>query len=365
MKPTQQQVQTKIIDTIYDNDFRGIIKSSVRSGKTRILLNAVLKHNTSSSPRILVLYPNVDIKTSWIKEVEIIGFPFEIVYCTFVSMKKVAQESWDYIIFDEAHLIPEEHKLPIAGQLARDNKHVVFASGTYTATTLADIRIHTQMRLIVDYSTDDAIEDNLIIDFNVIVHQYQLDSTKQRRFGKIRKYWSTDVKECERLTKAVETLHGDKKILASLSRMRFINTNGTLVDRIVEWINNNPNERFILFTENEDFGKKINLPMFNSKSKDDTCLKDFQAQKINQLCLIKKGSAGITYPKLNSILISSINSNGETLEQMIGRALLKDTEVANIHVFVSDKKFQLNWLESALCNIKKEKITWIYHGFLL
>jgi hypothetical protein len=147
-----------------------------------------------------------------------------------------------------------------------------------------------------------------------------------------------------------------QRALAALTRMRFINTNESLVSAIRMWIKDNPNERFIMFTDNEAFGTRFNLPMFNSKSKDDVVLKQFQSGEIDQLCLIKKGSAGVTYPNLRSILITSINSNGETLEQMLGRALLTDTERANIHVFVSDKDFQSKWLESALLNIEKYRI---------
>jgi len=47
------------------------------------------------------------------------------------------------------------------------------------------------------------------------------------------------------------------------------------------------------------------------------------------------------------------------LEQMLGRSLLVDTEHSDIHIFVTDKQFQLNWLESALYNIPKEKIIWV------
>jgi hypothetical protein len=167
------------------------------------------------------------------------------------------------------------------------------------------------------------------------------------------------VKELLRLTKAVETRHGDKKMLASLARMRFINSNESLSEAVTKWIKNNSEKRFLMFTENERFGLRFKVPMFNSKSVDDTVLKQFQDGTINQLCLIKKGSAGVTYPNLDNILITAINSNGENLEQMLGRALLTDTEHSDVHIFVTSRQFQLNWLGSALSNIPEEKIVWL------
>ena len=361
---TKDEIQRGIITDIKLANCRGIILASVRSGKTRILITAIREHrwlmkiDYKGAPKVLVLYPNIDIKKSWEDECTKIECPMDITYCTFASMEKVKDGDWDYVVFDEAHLIPPDTKLIIAGDIARDYKHVIFASGTYNRTTLADIKIYTGLPMIVSYTTEQAIEDGLISDYTVYIHQYDLDPLTKRQFGKIRKWWNTDVEELERLTAAVERLHGEKKMLAALARMRFINSNESLLQALFRWMRDNHGKRFIMFTENEKFGKKVKIPMFNSKSKDDSVLKEFQKGFINRLCLIKKGSAGVTYPNLDNILITSINSNGETLEQMLGRSLLLDTEHSDIHIFVTDKKFQLEWLKSALYNINEDKIVW-------
>jgi len=353
-------IQRRIINDIVGANFRGIVLSSIRSGKTRILITAIKEHCKIENPKVLILYPNVDIKNSWIDECAKIGCPMTMTYCTFRSMEKVVDGDWDYIVFDEAHLIPPDTKLLIAGQMAQKYEHVIFASGTYNVTTLADIRIHTLLPVIVEYTTDEAIDDGIISDYTVYIHKYELNPHTLRMFGTpTKKWWNTDVKELAKLTERVEKYKGEKKMLASLARMRFINSNDSLLFAVTKWIKENPGKRFLMFTENENFGKKFHLPMFNSKSPDDSVLKAFQKGEINQLCLIKKGSAGITYPDLDNILITSINSNGETLEQMLGRSLLLDTEHSDLHIFVTDKKFQLEWLNSALYNIKEEKIVWL------
>jgi superfamily II DNA or RNA helicase len=359
-KSKKDLIQERIEKTIVLHNCRGIILSSVRSGKTKMLLESIRKHSKGKEVTIFLAYPNVDIKTSWENEMNRINYHPKMIYSTFVSLEKNMEQEADYYIFDEAHLIPEEHKLPIAGEMAKKYKHVIFASGTYTTSTLADITINTSLPLIVDYSTEQAIEDGIISDYTIYIHQYELDPVTKRQFisGK-RKWWNTDVGELDRLTKRVENTYGDKKMLAALSRMRFINTNKSLALNVMRWIRMNPDKRFIIFTENQEFGKQFKIPMFNSKSVDDTILKQFQDGTINQLCLIKKGSAGVTYPNLDNILITSINSNGENLEQMLGRALLTDTEHSDIHIFVTSRPFQLNWLNSALSNIPEEKIVWL------
>ena len=148
-------------------------------------------------------------------------------------------------------------------------------------------------------------------------------------------------------------------MFASLERMRFINSCNSLIEKVNKWIIENKNERFILFSSDEKTGLRYNLPMFNSKSKDDSVLKDFQSGKINQLCLLKKASAGVTFPNLQNILITAINSNGENLEQMIGRSLLDDTDHSHIHIFVSTEEFQNKWLNKSLELIPKNKIKYL------
>ena len=356
---TKTEIQEKIINTIIENNCRGIVLSSVRSGKTRILLKTIERYFKNKNPKVLVLYPNIDIKLSWEKECEIIDYFPDMTYCTFASISKIVDEKWDIAILDEAHLLGEENQLPLAGKLAENSNHIIFASGTYNKDTLSDIKFYTKLNLIVNYPTSEAIKDGIVSDFTVYVHKYELNNSKIIQFGKVKKWNSTEKKECNRLGNRILKLSGQQKMFASLERMRFINSCNSLIEKVNKWISENKNERFILFSSDEKTGLRYNLPMFNSKSKDDSVLKDFQSGKINQLCLLKKASAGVTFPNLQNILITAINSNGETLEQMIGRSLLDDTDHSHIHIFVSTEDFQNKWLTKSLELINKNKIKYV------
>lgn len=357
----KDQVQRKLKDQIIDAGFKGIVLSSMRSGKCRILLEAIFEDwNKPSMPSVLILYPNIDIRNSWEAECDKVMYHPDISYCTFSSIAKVEITVWDYIIIDEAHLLGEEHQLPIACGLSKRNSKVIFASGTYSKTTLEDLQICTGLDVIVNYSTDHAIGDGIINDFIVNIHSYPLNPVIVRQFGTKGKWHNTEVNELLRLTEKVNKITDPNgKMMAALNRMRFINTNQSLVNKVKTWIANHPNERFLLFAPDTKTGLKYGIPMFNGKSKDDTNLKKFQSGEINQLCLIKKASAGVTFPNLQTVLITSINSNSEFLEQMIGRSLLTDTAKSNIHIFVSKQEFQLKWLAKALANIDKSRIKWV------
>ena len=356
---TKTEIQEKIINTIIQNNCRGIVLSSVRSGKTRILLKTIERCFKDKNPKVLVLYPNIDIKLSWEKECEIIDYFPNITYCTFASISKIIDNKWDCVIIDEAHLLGEENQLLLAGKLAENTNHIIFASGTYNKDTLSDIKFYTKLDLIVNYPTSEAIKDGIVSDFTVYVHKYNLDNSRIIQFGKVKKWNSTEKKECNRLGNRILKLSGQQKMFASLERMRFINSCNSLIEKVNKWIIENKNQRFILFSSDEKTGLRYNLPMFNSKNKDDSVLKDFQSGKINQLCLLKKASAGVTFPNLQNILITAINSNGENLEQMIGRSLLDDTDHSHIHIFVSTEDFQNKWLTKSLELINKNKIKYV------
>lgn len=355
----KDKVQEGFINQL-SKDFRGINLVSVRVGKTRIYLKSIQKHseNWIKNPKILILYPNTDVKTSWEKECDIINYHPDITYCTYLSIDKVLDYNWDYIVCDEAHLCGEEIQLPKLGELIRRHANAIIASGTYSNNTLESIKEHTGMSLTINYPTEEAIKEGIISDFNIIIYQYNLEATNKKWFGKVKKWQSTEQRECNRLSNKVNTTQGKERMFAALTRMHFINNCESLVNTVNNWIKDNKDKRFILFTGSENVGKNYNIPMYNSKSKDDSILKAFQNEEINQLCLIKKGKQGITYPMLQHILITNIDSNGENLEQAIGRSLLNDTEDATIHIFVSSEQFQLKWLTKALENINKDKITY-------
>lgn len=359
---TKNEIQRIIIDKIKKALFRGIVLASVRSGKTRQLLTAIREISDNNlNINVLVSYPNIDIKNSWISECEKLDYYPNINYSTFKSLHKIQNNKYDFVVMDEAHLIPPNNILPIVSKIVKNNDKVILASGTYSEDTLLNLKFSTGLQQIVDYSTDDAINDGIVNNFKVEVHLFKLDNTKSVQFGGLKKWYSTDYKECLRMSKKIDNSFGQDKMFAALFRMKMINSCQSLIRNVQQWIVNNPDKRFILFTGDEKVGMNYNIPMFNSKSKNNDVLKDFQEYRSNKLCLIKKGGTGVTYEGLDTILITDINSNSETLEQRCGRSLLfEEGKESIVHIFCSTEDFQMRWLELSLKSINPNRITYKY-----
>jgi superfamily II DNA or RNA helicase len=359
---TKNEIQKIIIDKIKNALFRGIVLVSVRVGKTRIILETIKEiSNNDLNIKVLIGYPNIDIKNSWISETEKLNYYPNIEYSTFKSLKKVQDNKYDFVIFDEGHAIPPDNILPTVSKIVKNNNKCIIMSGTYSEDTLLNLKFSTGLQQIVDYSTDDAINDRIVNDFKVKVHLFKLDNVKSIQFGGIKKWYSTDYKECLRMSKKLDESFGKDKMMIALFRMKMINSCQSLIKVVKQWIENNPNKRFILFTGDEKVGMNYNIPMFNSKSKNNDVLKDFQEYRSNSLCLIKKGGTGVTYEGLDTILITDINSNSETLEQRCGRSLLfEEDKESVVHIFCSTEDFQIRWLESSLKSINSNRISYKY-----
>ena len=359
---TKNEIQRIIIDKIKNALFRGIVLASVRSGKCRMLLLAIRELSDNDlDTSILVSTPQVDIMHSWREECEKLEYYPNIEYCNFKSLHKIQDNKYDYVVFDESHAIPLVNILPIVSKIVKNNDKVILASGTYSEDTLLNLKFSTGLQQIVDYSTDDAIKDGIVNNFKVEVHLFKLDNTKSVQFGGLKKWYSTDYKECQRMSKKIDNSFGKDKMMAALFRMKMINSCQSLIRNVQQWIKDNPDKRFILFTGDEKVGMNYNIPMFNSKSKNNDVLKDFQEYRSNSLCLIKKGGTGVTYEGLDTILITDINSNSETLEQRCGRSLLfEEGKESVVHIFCSMEDFQLRWLESSLKSINPDRIIYKY-----
>src|SRR5690606_15424110 len=112
----------------------------------------------------------------------------------------------------------------------------IIASGTYSESTLENLKLYTKLKQIVNYSTEEAIKDGIISNFNVYIYLFKLNNTKSVQFGTTKKWYSTDVKECLRLSKKIARSEGKEKMITAIFRMKMINSCQSLVTNVKQWI---------------------------------------------------------------------------------------------------------------------------------
>lgn len=360
----QDEIQNGIIKKIVKSKFKGIVIASMRSGKTRCAIKAMIESGCKDTSKVLVLYPNIDIKRSWVDECEKLNFNNKIKYSTYKSSYKFIEEKFDYIVMDECHLIaPTENELDNVALICNNNKKVILMTGTLNPDTKLNIVNATGLDVVCNYPIEQAIKDGIVADYKIYVHRFNLEKVKKTKQSAGQKTWmSTDKKESDRLSSKVASAQYSKNWeglkFAALSRMRFINTCQTLVDNVNKWQDVNKDKRYLLMCADSNVSKKFNIPFFNSKSKDDKNLSNFIEGKIDKLALVRKSTTGLTYPNLDTVVITNIDSNSENLLQKLSRSLLLDCEnkEANIHVFISTELYQNKWFEKATADVPESKI---------
>ena len=118
-------------------------------------------------------------------------------------------------------------------------------------------------------------------------------------------------------------------------------------------------KKVLLFGGETSFIDSLGIKTHHSKNESVNHLQEFIDGKINQLGLVNIGSTGITFPNLDTIIITNINSNCEHLFQKLARSLLKEEgKHSTIYILCSTEEYQQKWLKKGISQIPKEKIKW-------
>ena len=105
MADIRDQLQQEAVQHYLEGNPKTCFNISVRFGKTRL---GIMIMQALKAERVLILYPEVNIKKAWEDEFEKMGWkPEEVVYSTYISLSKQKDEKYDFIIGDEIHKASE------------------------------------------------------------------------------------------------------------------------------------------------------------------------------------------------------------------------------------------------------------------
>jgi superfamily II DNA or RNA helicase len=311
--------------------------------------------------RVLILYPEVNIKKAWEDEFEKMGWkPKEVVYSTYISLIKQDGEKFDFIIGDEIHKA-SDNALWNLDSILNINNRFLGLSGTYSDKTKDQLWEYCRLKISHEYNTEAAIEDNIVANYEVNVITFNVDTINEYlKKTKYKQWMTTEAKELVYLTKVLDTAKASGRDMKfpALNRMRFINKLPSLKRNTQILMHHLKDKRYLLYGADTDFVDGLGIPTHHSKNIKEDNLKKFQDGEINQLGLVQLASQGVTFKNLDTVIITNINSNSENLFQKLGRTLLLDSsKVSQIYILCTDEPFQKKWLDASLKDIPREKIT--------
>ena len=337
----------------------GILNLCPRFGKIRTTINILKKLKPKS---ILIAYPDNKIKESWQKDFETCNYTNSfITYTTHLSLHKHQDEAFDLVVIDEIHLLSEA-QIESAKELLEKNKIVLGLTGTLSKWTKETLRDELNLNVVAEYSIQQAIDEGVIVDYEIIVKTVPLDNkVKQNYKGKMK----TEKAQFEAYSWVIKKKEGSGQstMFLRLGRMRIVQNSLAKQQCTKRILENFKDDRILVFCGTTKIADSLGIPSHHSKSKDDESFIGFTEGQGNHMAVVKIGNTGVTYKPLNKVIINYFDSNAENLAQKINRCMAFEYDnpekKAQIYIISSTEEVELKWLKKALEFFDKSKIRYI------
>ena len=335
---------------------------SMGIGKTRIGLNH-MQHFYDPFARYLIVGPKHSIFKSWIDEIAEINaeelIP-HITFTTYLSINKHNPNDFDCVYLDECHSLLESHE-PF---LSKFKGRILGLTGTPPKRKGSEKwrMVQKYCPIVYTFTVDQAADNNILNDYKIIIHHLELSGlpTLMKKAKNGGKWYTSEKKDyaylCERLAQSVTP---KQRQFSSILRMRGI-MDYTSKEDYLKGLLKNINEKCIIFANTQAQADKVCKHSYHSKNKQsEENLEYFKDNRIDKLSCVLQLSEGVTIPNLKQGVIMHSYGNERKTSQRIGRLLrLNPDETAICHILCYKNTVDEVWLEKALENFDRNKITY-------
>jgi hypothetical protein len=188
-----RDIRQKEFADVWLKEKHGILNLCPRFGKIRTSIHILEQlpktslsyTNATVSPSVLIAYPDNKIKESWQSDFDDLGYDdSNVTYTTHLSLKKLVDNEYDIIIIDEIHLLSEA-QIEVCKDLFSNNGQVLGLTGTLSSDTERTLEEELDIHVIATYPIEKAIEEGVIVDYEIHVIKVPLDNiTMQDYKGK-------------------------------------------------------------------------------------------------------------------------------------------------------------------------------------
>ena len=353
--------QKEFADIWLNHGKHGILNLCPRFGKIRTSIN-ILEHFKPKLKNVLIAYPDNKIKESWQADFEDRGYnDGNVTYTTHLSLKKYADKKFDLVIIDEIHLLSEA-QIEVCKDLFDINNQILGLTGTLSSWTERTLEEELDLHVLAHYPIEKAIEEGVIVDYEIHVVRVPLDNTVLQDYKGKQK---TEKKHFDGLSWVINKMQytGADSMFMRLARMRVIQSSLAKRNATKALLNKHKDERVLVFCGTTKIADSLGIPSYHNKSKEKQIFEDFAEGEGNHLAVVKIGNTGITYKPLNKVIVNYFDSNAENLAQKINRCMAMEYNTpdkkAHIYIVSSSEPVELKWLQKALEFFDKDKIKYV------
>ena len=335
-------------------------------GKTLVGLLHI-ERNTSELHNVLVVAPKKSIFQSWSDDAVKFGkqdLLKRITFSTYIGLSKRDPNEYDYIYLDECHSLLDSHRTfldvykgGILGLTGTPPKHRSSEKGMIVAQFCP---------VVYTFKADDAIENGIINDYQIIVHELKLDEAKNYQVEMKTKSFITSEKENYRYWgNRIDLGQGPLQMLRVM-RMKAMMEYPSK-EKYTKKLMENVNSKCIVFANTQEQADRLCRFSYHSGNKNsEDNLISFKEGKITKLSCVLQLNEGINIPNLRQGIIMHAYGNERKASQRIGRLLrLNPDDKAIVHILCYMGTVDEKWVKDALEGFDQSKILWKNYGVKL
>jgi superfamily II DNA or RNA helicase len=355
---TKDEIQQKALESTKGKVRCGVVLGT-GVGKTLVGLTHI-QENSTELMRILVVAPKKSIFQSWkddAEKFEMAPLLQRMTFTTYLSLNKHNPNDYELVYLDEAHSLLDSHrsflenyKGKILGLTGTPPKYKDSEKGRLVAEFCP---------VVFSFGADDAIENKILNDSHIVVHELELDTRKNYRVtNKKTNFLTSEHQNYNYWTNRLETEAGPSHILRVM-RMKAMMEYPSK-EQYAQILFNSIESKCILFANTQDQADKLCSHSYHSNnSTSEENLQMFKNGEITKLSTVLQLNEGVNIPNLKQGIILHAYGNERKASQRIGRLLrLNPDDKAIVHILCYMSTVDEKWVKEALENFDQSKITW-------
>lgn len=332
-------------------------------GKTLVGLTHI-ENNTTALMRCLVAAPKKSIFQSWIDDAEKFGksdLLDRIVFTTYLSLNKHNPNDYDVIYLDEMHSLLDSHRPFLENYKGK----VLGLTGTppkYKNSEKGQL-VSEFCPVVFTFKADDAVENGILNDYQIIVHKLELNSSKGYVAEmKNTSFVTSELENYNYWSRRLDLGSGPVHILRVM-RMKALMEYPSK-EKYTALLMRNITTKCIVFANTQKQADKLCSYSYHSNNPEsEKNLDMFKNGEITQLSTVLQLSEGVNIPNLRQGIIMHAYGNERKASQRIGRLLrLNPNEKAIVHILCYMDTVDERWVKEALENFDQNKIIWKDYG---
>ncbi len=354
---SKEEIQDDVLKQIAPLKRCGVALS-VGIGKTLLGLRHMNSQYNDFS-KFLVVAPKKSILKSWVDEA--VKFKLshlipQIQFTTYLSLKKQSLD-YDTVYLDEAHNLKFGHE----AWLNWYKGNIVGLTGTPPKSQYSEHykMVEKYCPIVYTYLTDNAIDDDILNDYKIIVHYLNLDERKNIKVEKKGMVWyASELSTYNYWTNRLDEVMGKDEQICRIMRMKCLmdfRSKEVLAKEILDECK----DKTIVFANSKIQADRVWDKSYHSgNNNSERNLGNFKTGAIDKLSAVLQLSEGINIPKLKELIIMHSYSSGSAkLPQRIGRGLrLNPDDLCTVHILCYRNTVDEDWVRESLKSFDQSKI---------